>query len=162
VKWPPPRVVLLFGVGPVLVLLAAFFWGFVRGRELRGRFERATAALSAPELKRLEAVPALAAANAAWALGSAESVKRTVDAVLERLPPDDSARRARALLRFGLIDENLDGQAAVFGLACAADPGHCDDGLERAAERETKQRFVSPGNYLPLYFGGHPPLPGPN
>jgi hypothetical protein len=161
VKRPPPKAVLLWGVGPVLVLLVASLLGFVRQRELRGRFYRATEALSAPELRSLEAVPALAAANAAWALGSAESAKRTIDAVLERLPPDDSARRARALVRFGLIDANPDGQAAVFGLACAADPGHCDDGLKRAAERETQQRFVSPGNYLPLYFGGHPELPGP-
>jgi hypothetical protein len=152
----------LWTVGPLLVLLAAAWLGFARQRELRGRFYRATEALSEAELKSLEAVPVLAAANAAWALGPAESAKRTIDAVLESVPPADSARRAQALVRFGLIDSTLDGQAAVFGLACAAEPGYCDAGLERAARREVAQRFVSPGNSLPLYFGGHPPIAGPS
>jgi hypothetical protein len=138
--------------------VAAAAVGLVQARAQKGRFFRATAALSAPELSALEAAPVLSAANVAWALGDVASVKSTLESVMERVP--DGARRAQAFVRFGLIDSNFDGQAAVFGQACAADARYCDAGLERAAEREAKLRFVAPGNHLPLYFGGHPPIPG--
>ena len=76
---------------------------------------------------------------------------------INRLPETQNMHRARVLLRFGIIDTNPDGQAALFAQACVADPTMCDDGLKQAAQREVKSRFVPPGNALPLYFGGHPP-----
>jgi hypothetical protein len=161
-KKPSLRAVLLWGVGPALVFVLGAAAGTMRARAERGRFYRATAELSAADQKSLEAVPALAAANVAWALGGVDIVKATSDTALTRIPENDPARRAQSFIRFGLVDSNLDGQAALFGQACAADASACDAGLKAAAEREVQTRYVSPGNFLPLYFGGHPPIPGPD
>ena len=82
---------------------------------------------------------------------------------LDRLPESDGPARARVFVRFGVIDSNYDGQAALFAQACAADPNVCDlDRLREAAQREVRARFVPPGNVVPLYFGGHPKISGRN
>ena len=72
-------------------------------------------------------------------------------------PQSDGPGRARVFVRFGIIDTNPDGQAALFAQACVADPSLCDrERLKKAARREVQARFVPPGNVVPLYFGGHP------
>ena len=77
-------------------------------------------------------------------------------AELERLP--DGPERARVLLRLALVDDNFDGQAALLAQACVADPRVCDRPGE-AAVQEANQRFVTPGNRLPLsMLRGHPPI----
>jgi hypothetical protein len=98
-------------------------------------------------------------ANATWAFGDGDSVKKMFRSELDRLP--EGPARARVLIRFGVFDTNPDGQAAVFSQACSDDPSVCDAGLKPAAERELKQRFVAPGNQLPPFLlGGHPPIAG--
>ncbi len=86
-------------------------------------------------------------------------VKETSKWEFDQLSPSEAARRVQLLLRFGIVDTNPDGQAAIFGQVCVADPNVCDH-LKDAAERETKTRLVAPGNHLPLYFiAGHPHVP---
>ena len=58
-------------------------------------------------------------------------------------------------VRFGVIDSNYDGQAALFAQACVADPNVCDlERLKQAAEREARARFVPPGNVVPCLLRG--------
>ena len=103
---------------------------------------------------------AAARADAIWARGDEAAVRDMFRTELDRLPESDGKRRARVFLRFGIIDTNPDGQAALFAQACAADPALCDDArLRQAAELEVRARSVAPGNHLPLYFGGHPRIP---
>jgi hypothetical protein len=105
---------------------------------------------------------ALAAADAIWAFGSEDAARRMFRAELDRLPESDGPHRARVFLRFGIIDTNPDGQAALFNQACVADAQICDR-MKEAALREVRARFVPPGNVLPLYFSngrGHPPISG--
>jgi hypothetical protein len=142
-------------LAPLSIALLAGGAGKMRALGERGYFFDATAALSDLQQKELESAPAQAVANATWAFGSAESVRAITRSEIERLSSDDS-RRARALLRFGIIDTNPDGQAAVFAAACAADSTLCDR-MQDAAQQETRARFVAPGNVLPRFFGGgHP------
>ena len=115
---------------------------------------------SAAEATSLESVPAFAVANVIWAFGSEDAVRTMAGSELDRLPESDKLHRARVFVRFGIIDTNPDGQAALFAQACVADANLCDDRLKEAARREVQARFVPPGNVLPLYFGGHPPIPG--
>jgi hypothetical protein len=76
---------------------------------------------------------------------------------LQRLP--EGPDRARVLLRLALVDDNPDGQAALIAQACVADPSTCDH-PGQAAALEARQRFVAPGNRLPLsLLEGHPPIP---
>jgi len=106
-------------------------------------------------------VAALAVADATWAFGSEEAARKMFRTELDRLPETDGPRRARVFLRFGIIDTNPDGQAALFNQACVADAQICDH-MKEAALREVRARFVPPGNVLPLYFSngrGHPPIP---
>jgi hypothetical protein len=99
-----------------------------------------------------------AAADAIWANGDEESVRKMFRAELDRIPESDGPARARVFIRFGIIDSNPDGQAALFAQACVADPKVCDrDRLKKAAEREVRARKVPPGDTLPLYFIGHHP-----
>lgn len=80
---------------------------------------------------------------------------------IDRLGDSNGCQLARVLVRFGIVDTNPDGQAAVFHQACLADVSDCDH-LKEAVERETKARLISPGNHLPLYFlAGHPHLASP-
>lgn len=151
---------IVFWVGaPVLV----FALGMALGVALRAQPDEWTerlAALSPERRAALEAAPAVAVANATWAFGTVDAVKEGMSAELARIPETDGPSRARALLRFGIVDTNPDGQAAVFSAACAADPKLCDN-LRQAAEREVRERLVAPGNVVPLSLGGdHPPLPG--
>ena len=148
-------------LGPLLVLVLACLVGYLRASGERSRFARATAALSTAERAALEAAPSLAIANAIWALGSEVAVKKMLRSELDRLPEAEGPARARTLVRFGIIDENPDGQAAVFFQACVSDPSLCDRArLIAAAERETHARLVEPGRHLPLYLtSGHPQLP---
>ncbi len=99
-----------------------------------------------------------ALADAIWAQGTLDEVKKMVRTELDRIPETDGAARARVFVRFGIVDTNPDGQAAVFNQACVADPRLCDhDRLKEAAEREVRLRRVAPGNALPLsLLGGHP------
>jgi hypothetical protein len=114
-----------------------------------------------PARSALESAPALAVANATWAFGSEEAVRAMVRTELDRLPESEGPGRARVFLRFGIIDTNPDGQAALFAQACVADASLCDK-MKQAAEREVAARFVPPGNVVPLYFvGGHPRIAGP-
>ena len=105
---------------------------------------------------------AQAAANAIWALGSEDAARKMFRAELDRLPDSDGPGRARVFLRFGIIDTNFDGQAALFAQACAADACLCDrEAMKAATQREVEARFVAPGNVMPLYFVGHPRAAGP-
>jgi hypothetical protein len=116
-----------------------------------------------PRAARKDAVAAaaLAVADLTWAFGSEDAARKMFRAELDRIPDADGPGRARVFLRFGIIDTNFDGQAALFNQACVADAALCDH-MKDAAEREVKARFVAPGNVLPLYFtGGHPRLAGP-
>lgn len=116
----------------------------------------AAAALGVAEQKQLEGLPSQAIADAAWALADVDTAKAMLQAELDRLPETEGPARARTLIRFGIIDANPDGQAAVFSLACNADPSVCDH-MREAAARETALRLVAPGNQLPLsLLGGHP------
>jgi len=116
---------------------------------------------SEAETHSLESVPAFAVANLTWAFGSEDAVRTMAGSELDRLPATENPHRARVFVRFGIIDTNPDGQAALFAQACVADPNMCNDRLKDAAQREAKARLVPPGNVLPLYFGGHPPIPRP-
>jgi hypothetical protein len=101
------------------------------------------------------------AADVIWASGDEASVRGMFRTELDRIPESDGPARARVFIRFGILDDNPDGQAALFNQACAADPNVCGvDALKQAAEREVRARLVPPGNHLPLYFGGHPPIAG--
>jgi hypothetical protein len=146
-------------VGPIVAFLLAAGTGRMSAGDVRGKFVEATTGLPGALQQELEASPASAVADATWALGSSDSVKRMFRTELDRLP--EGPARARVLIRFGVFDSNPDGQAAVFSQACADDPSVCDAGLKPAAEREVKQRRVSPGNQLPPFLlEGHPPIAG--
>lgn len=149
-------------LGPLALAALTGALGSRRAKEERGQFFGRTSSLSARELKRLETVPVRVMDNAAWTLGSADLMRQLLKFELDRLDEAEGSRRARVLVRFGLVDANFDGQAAVFAQACAADATVCDPApLKDAAEREAKERFVPPGNHLPLsLLGGHPPIPG--
>jgi hypothetical protein len=154
--------VLLWGAGPVAVAVLAAVLGHGRAVQRRGPFLKATASLSEADRAALESVPALSIANATWAFGGEESLRKMFRAELDRLPESEGARRARVFLRFGIIDTNPDGQAALFAQACVADTTVCSyDQLKAAAAHETGARFVPPGNVLPLpLVGGHPRIGG--
>jgi hypothetical protein len=111
--------------------------------------------------KDLESALPLAMANVTWAFGSEEAARKMFRSELDRIPEPDGPQRARVFLRFGIIEINPDGQAALFAQACAAD-ARLSDHLKEAAQAEVRARFVPPGNVLPLYFGsgGHPPISG--
>ena len=117
--------------------------------------------LSVVDRKDLESALPLAVASAIWAFGSEDAVRRMARTELDRIPEADGPGRARVFLRFGIVETNPDGQAALFAQACAADP-RLGDRLKEAAQEEVRARFVPPGNVLPLYFGsgGHPPISG--
>jgi hypothetical protein len=155
--------VLVWLVGPLVVAAVAGELGSSRAKAQRGTFFGATSALPEPELKRLELLPIRAMDNAAWTLGGWELTRKLLKFELDALDELDGPRRARVLIRFGMIDTNFDGQAAVFSAACVVDPGVCDTAqLKEAAVQQAKERFVAPGNHLPLsLIGGHPPIPGP-
>ena len=161
-KSPPAFLILKWGLGPIAVAALAGALGHMRADKGSSRFFQATAALSETERQAVESAPALAVANAIWGFGSEDSVRRMVRFELDRLVNSEGPTRARVFLRFGIIDTNPDGQAALFSQACADDPNVCShDQLKAAAERETRSRFVPPGNYLPLFLiEGHPPLTG--
>ncbi|HKO49049.1 MAG TPA: hypothetical protein VJV79_15060 [Polyangiaceae bacterium] len=148
-------------LGSALIFAVAALLGFARANGDRARFDLATAALSTSEQAALEAAPAQAIADAIWALGTEDAVKKMLRAELERLPEAEGAARARTFVRFGIVDSNPDGQAAVFFQACVSDPSLCDrPRLIAAAEHETRARLVEPGQHLPLYLtSGHPQAP---
>lgn len=158
---PRPVAVAQWLVGPLLVAALAGELGGMRAKAQRGNIFVQTSVLAPEESKRLEAVPARAMDNAVWPLSAAEVAQKLVKFELDRA--EDGARRARLLIRFGLIDRNLDGQAAVFAAACTMDATLCDQiRLRDAAEHEAGLRFVPPGNHLPLsLIGGHPPIGAP-
>ena len=114
---------------------------------------------AAPVVKDAASTAAQAVADATWAFGSEEAVRRMFRTELDRIPESDGPGRARVFLRFGIVDTNPDGQAALFAQACAADARLCDV-LKEAALAEVRARAVPPGNVLPIYFTGHPPIPG--
>lgn len=147
-------------VGPLLLLALATAGGHLLARPRPNRFQRATEALSDAERARLEGAPALAAANATWAYGSVEAVRTMAHDEIERMGDALTPERARVFLRFAIIDTNPDGQAALLGQACQSDAATCQH-LTDAGLRETRARFVAPGNTLPVSMvGGHPRLHG--
>lgn len=160
---PRPVTLALWLLGPLLVAALGGELGGLRARAERGRFFAQTSTLTAKDLKLLEAVPARAMNNAVWTLSSAEVAQKLVKFELDKLDDADGVRRARLLIRFGLVDRNFDGQAAVFAAACTSDASLCEGlRLRDAAEHEAGLRFVSPGNHLPLaLLGGHPPVGAP-
>ncbi|HET9957930.1 MAG TPA: hypothetical protein VFQ61_25705 [Polyangiaceae bacterium] len=107
---------------------------------------------------QLETIARRTISNVSWGFGNVESTKALLKRELDALGEEDNARRAQTLLRFGIIDSNPDGQAAVFAAACAAESSICEpQKMKDAALSETRARHVSPGDVLPLYFiGGHP------
>jgi hypothetical protein len=148
-------------LGPLAIFMLASSIGYARASGPRAHFAQALAALSSADRSALSSAPRLAVANTIWALGSEDSVKKMLKSELDRLPETERKARARVLIRFGIIDSNPDGQAAVFFQACVSDPSVCDRArLIAAAERETRARLVEPGQHLPLYLmSGHPQLP---
>jgi len=148
-------------LGPLAVLALTSLIGYLVASGPRARFAQAVAALSNAERSSLESAPRLAVANAIWAMGSEDAVKKMLRSELDRLPESEGSARGRVLVRFGIMDSNPDGQAAVFFQACVADPSLCDRArLIAVAERETRARMVEPGKHLPLYLmNGHPYLP---
>jgi hypothetical protein len=155
-----PRRLLQWGLGPIAIAALAGAFGQKLASSRRAPFLEKTATLSPSDRQALESAPALAVANATWAFGSMEAVRKMARFELDRLPEAEGPSRARVFVRFGIIDTNPDGQAALFAQACVADPNDCDH-LKEAAQRETQARFVAPGNRLPLFFiGGHPHLAG--
>jgi hypothetical protein len=105
---------------------------------------------------------ARASADVTWAFGGEDAARKMFRAELDRIPDTDGPGRARVFLRFGIIDTNFDGQAALFAQACAADATLCDrEKMKAATQREVDARFVAPGNVMPVYFAGHPKLSGP-
>jgi hypothetical protein len=152
--------VLQWGLGPIAIAALAGALGQRHASEQRGPFLQETAALSPSDRNVLESAPALAVANATWAFGSVEAVRKMARFELDRIAETEGPTRARVFVRFGIIDTNPDGQAALFAQACVFEPNDCDH-LKEAAQRETGARFVAPGNHLPLYFlGGHPHIAG--
>jgi len=148
-------------IGPLFMLAVGGALGQRRADAERGRFYAEPAALPKAERRALESAPALAVANATWAFGSADSVQKMLRFELDRLPQSEGQALARTLVRFGILARNPEGQAAVFGQACNADPSICNHEKD-AALRELQARFVAPGNQLPLYFiPNHPPVFGP-
>ncbi|HYQ44182.1 MAG TPA: hypothetical protein VER11_19505 [Polyangiaceae bacterium] len=145
-------------LGVTALFAAALLLGYARANEPRARFAQAVASLNDADKSALPSAPMLTVANAIWALGSEEAVRKMLRAELDRVPSAEAKARARAFVRFGIIDSNPDGQAAVFFQACVSDPSLCDRGrLIAAAERETQARLVEPGRHLPLYLmSGHP------
>ncbi len=124
----------------------------------RSPFASSLAALSPAERSALETALPFSMANASWALGDVSAVRNMMRTELDRLPESEGPARSRVFVRFGLVDTNPDGQAAVFFQACASDPNVCSrEQLKAAIEREIAVRFVAPGNQLPLYvIDGHP------
>jgi hypothetical protein len=105
---------------------------------------------------------ALAIADITWAFGGEDAARKMFRTELDRIPDTDGPGRARVFLRFAIVDTNLDGQAALFAQACAADATLCDrDKMKAATQREVAGRAVAPGNVMPVYFAGHPKLSGP-
>ena len=147
-------------MAPLLVAALAAGVGRWRANANAGRV--ASPSLASADRPALESVPSLAVANATWALGSVEAVRKMARTEIDRLPESEGVRRAQVFLRFGIIDTNPDGQAALFSQACASDATICDQPkFKEAATRQTKARFVAPGNMLPLSLtGGHPPING--
>lgn len=145
-------------LGLAALFAVASLLGYARTNEPRARFAQAVAALNDTEKTALSSAPGQTVANAIWALGSEDAVRKMLRAELDRVPAADSKARARAFVRFGIIDSNPDGQAAVFFQACVSEPSLCDRArLIAAAERETQARLVEPGRHLPLYLmSGHP------
>jgi hypothetical protein len=157
-----PKKILTWGLAPLLIAALAAGAGRWRADAARGALFQATRSLSPADRAALESVPWLAVANATWALGSVDAVRKMARTEIDRLPETEGARRAQIFLRFGIIDTNPDGQAALFAQACASDATICPEPrFKEAATRETKTRFVAPGNMLPLsLMGGHPPING--
>ncbi len=158
--WRKVAFALLWVVGPLVLGAVAGELGSARAKARRGEFFAATSALTDAERLRLETVPIRVVDNAAWTLGGYELVRKVLKLELDAPDETDGARRARVFIRFGMIDQNFDGQAAVLNSACVADPSVCDTAkMKAAAEHEAKERFVAPGNQLPLsLIGGHPPI----
>jgi hypothetical protein len=152
----------LWLAGPLAVAALAGELGSLHAKRERGELFAQTSSLSKRELKLLETVPARVMDNAAWTLGPGDLAKQLVKFELDTLDESDGPRRARVFIRFGLVDSNFDGQAAVFAAACTADPNVCDTArLKDAAVDEAAVRYVPPGNRLPLsLIGGHPPIQG--
>jgi len=145
-------------LGIAALFAVALLLGYARANEPRARFAQAIASLNDAERSALSSAPGQTVANAIWALGSEEAVRKMLRAELDRVPAADAKARARAFVRFGIIDSNPDGQAAVFFQACVSEPSLCDRArLIAVAERETRARLVEPGQHLPLYLmSGHP------
>jgi len=147
-------------VGPVVVLALGGAACHRLGHGKGNRFWRATAAASEEERARLEAAPAMAAANATWAYGSVDAVRAMARSEIDRLGDALTPERARVFLRFAIIDTNPDGQAALLGQACMTDADLCAH-LTEAGLRETHARFVAPGDVLPpSMVAGHPRVHG--
>jgi hypothetical protein len=150
--------ILKWGLGPAAVMVLAAALGESQRSDRKGTLAERTASLPDAELRKLEALPSAALANATWAFGDRDAVRAMARVELDRIP--GGPERAQVLLRLALVDDNLDGQAALIAQACVADPRTCDQ-PGQAAALEAKQRFVAPGNRLPLSLleGGHPPIP---
>jgi hypothetical protein len=153
---------LRWGLAPLLIAALAAGVGRWRADARRGALFQATASLPAADRSALESMPWLAVANATWALGSVGAVRKMARTEIDRLPESEGVRRSQVFLRFGIIDTNPDGQAALFSQACASDATICGEARFRdAATVQTRARFVAPGNMLPLsLMGGHPPIGG--
>lgn len=146
-------------LGPALALSCGAALGQSCASQRPGAFFGEPALVTEARETALRAAVAGSLANVVWALGDEPAVRAMTRAELDRLGEDaPGPERARVYLRFGLIDTNPDGQAAVFSQACLADPKACDN-LAAAALTESRARLVRPGNTLPLsLIGGHPPI----
>lgn len=157
---PPLRILLPWLLAPLAALALGGVAGAAYVRAQRSTLDQAAAAVPSPQRSTLEWLPAVTVANATWVLGSAASVQKSLKVLLDGLPESEAPARARMLLRYAAVDHNPEGQAAIISQACATDPSICDH-LKEAMKEETDRRYASPGNRLPLFFTGHPPIPGP-
>ena len=149
-------------VAPLVIATAAGAVGHLRAARPRNALAAEMETLSELQRRTLAELPARAIANATWLLGTVEAVRQMARFELDRLDPADGAARARTFVRFGIVDTNPDGQAALFNQACAADEHVCNENLKMAVEREVAARLVAPGNRVPPFFiAGHPHFPGP-
>lgn len=142
------RRVVVWVLGPLAVAAAAAVAGRMQVERERGALYLRTVSVSPAARKKLEAALPAAIAKLTWSFGNPEAVKAMVHEELGRLPDSDGPERARWFLRMSVVDDNPDGQAAVFSAACNADPNVCGH-LKEAVERELRTRYVWP-NYLPM------------
>lgn len=140
---------------PSLALALGLYLGVTCNADQPGAFFGAPTLTTPQQRAILEAAPHLAIADAAWQLADIKTTQAITRAELDRLAPE-GYERARALVRFALLDSNPDGQAAALSQACIAHAPTCEQ-LADSARQQAATRWVGAPPALPLSLvGGHP------